>query len=79
MDALPLKRDTAFPPGYDISSAPRDGTKILVLVDGEWRITRWSQPYLNGAPNEQYPATWEPHYGDGVFWSKPTRWAPLPG
>jgi hypothetical protein len=61
-----------------MDTAPRDGTPILVFVDGAWRITRWSAPYLNGRPYEQ-SASWEPHTGDGVFYTDPVAWHPLPG
>lgn len=59
-----------------IETAPRDGTEVLVLVGRSWFVSRWSRPWLNGAPNPNYPEGWEPHM-DAQPWA-PTHWHPLP-
>jgi hypothetical protein len=64
---------TPTPPGWrDISTAPRDGTRVLVYNvmtgpysseyrDGEWPLVGWHKPIPNG-----------------IWYPVPTLWQPLP-
>ncbi len=70
----------------DISTAPRDSSRILVAYktyDGEWRVREvwWRLPY-EGAPNEQ---CWWCHGDTGTLLDSSihtglgaTHWQPLP-
>ena len=61
-----------------IETAPRDGTIILVWVDGECIVVRWLKWC-----NSNDPGRWEltrtgSYAADGELYADPTHWQPLP-
>lgn len=56
------------PKWQPISTAPRDGTRLLLWAPS------WSQPNT-GHP---YPRGWGPMYELGPWLDQPTHWMPLP-
>ncbi len=66
----------------DISTAPRDGTDIILLANGQHYIGRFAKTHsfkepqwqLNGYNNIQFSALMEPWPGFPI----PTHWMPLP-
>lgn len=46
----PSSHDEAVPMVSDISDAPRDGTVIDLLVDGDWYPAYWSPEAYDGSP-----------------------------
>ncbi|MCK9549168.1 hypothetical protein [Aquamicrobium sp.] len=70
----------ATPNGWqDISTAPKDGTEILILRNGRVAIGRWNEDKYTKNPRPYWDGTdaaWQ-----GKIWARekePTKWQPLP-
>jgi hypothetical protein len=73
----------AAPAWQPIETAPKDGTQVLLWVDGHVMLSRWYVHYLNGAPNPHRAPEWEQGEMYGGFGGymgplRPTHWMPLP-
>lgn len=74
-------------PCFPITSAPRDGTEIIVWDrDGNASLAAWClNPAEIGSGNEDEPhwyrraeGDWDLFDGFGLQWLDPVTWAPLP-
>lgn len=67
-----------------IETAPKDGTKILVFVDGEIKIAHWETDSAHAGWDKAFVPLWvgfscmDSYFNEEWQETEPTHWMPLP-
>jgi hypothetical protein len=80
LERLSRERGTV-PEGWrDISTAPKDGTSVLLFSSGEMVVARWDADYGFVDPEGAFVAPLSDGWDRAVkdHYSDPTHWMPLP-